>query len=415
MAPASSRNSGLPRLNSPYLNKLLPALVLILLLIVRTSAFAQGADKGSGDICSVLERKDEPLLSRGFPGLRARENQTTQQIVDEILAYSGLKPGSGTPQQIEAIATSHREVHGNAEAKICGNYKQYIFYDPQYFESLGGASGTSWPQYFLFAHEVGHHLFSHSLNDAGDRMQLEMNADRFAAFTLARMGAPLQDVLRAVDMIADERDIGQHPSRKSREAAVQEGYRNNMAQLPQDSGLPIRQPQSLRIPSVSPAPAGSASCKSPTGDLSYESACASCDRLRGSILENERNGTVASGGRMSFFNSCTFKGINLAVPAPSPSAKLSDSDYRQCVQTRLQIADFEQSHKLPAATLNQIKGAYRAGFCERAETQPTSVCERYLQEWQDRANYQYRNQPGAMQSYENALRQTLHANHCPGF
>jgi hypothetical protein len=369
----------------------------------------------SGDICDVLKRKDSPLYARNARGLRAHGGLDPQEIINDVLAQSGVRQGNGIPPQIQAIAVSplnFPEIRGNAEAKFCPDTHEYVFYDPDYMDRLSAGSGKPWAVYFLFAHEVGHHQSAATTNNSGDLPQLELSADHYAAFTLARMGATLSELIRAVDMIADENDGHEHPGRLKREAAVREGYSDEHPVIvePPAADTGRKNPPQVQGPAFQQS---SGACQ--TGNLVYDSQCASCDRQRLSILEAERNGTISAVGRMSFYNYCTAKGVQLGMPAPAASAKLSSSDYQQCVQTRLQIADFERSGKLAPATLKQIEGAYRAGYCGRAETQPSTDCQRYLEEWQNRGNYQYRNQPGAMKQYEDGLRKTLHVYSCPGF
>lgn len=191
-------------------------------------------------------------------------------------------------------------------------------------------------------------MLSQTANDAGDHRQFELKADHYAAFTLARMGAQLPDLLHAVDMIADENDGLEHPGRAKREAAVKEAFSDSVPGPIAEKPLSPTDPN-FTLPQTNPnvrspvRPPSSNACQ--TGNLLYDSQCASCDRLRLSIIESERNGNIAVGGRMSYYNNCTVNGILLVVPAPSASAKLSASDYQQCVQTRLQISEFEQVSK----------------------------------------------------------------------
>jgi hypothetical protein len=151
-----------------------------------------------------------------------------------------------------------------------------------------------------------------------------------------------------------------------------------------------------------------------TGDLAYQSACGSCARLRDQIAQNERNGIIASMSRESFYNNCTAKNIRLSIQAPPVAAHLSAEDIRQCLSARIQLND----QRLPAATIAKIRGAYEAGYCSLADQRsltPPTECDRYIAEWNNRANYIYKDQPGAMQRYEDALLQTLRTYRCPGF
>jgi hypothetical protein len=386
--------------------------VAIVFLGCISSVWSCPAAQGD-DICSSLtKRKTDPLYGHGFPALSARENLTPQEMVDGILTSSGLRRTSGTPEQITAIATSDYEVHGNAEAKICDDGKEYVFYDPDYFASLGRGYGTPWAQYFLMAHEIGHHLHNHVLNGVGDALELEANADRFAAFALARMGASQQDLIAAVDSIADENDLVHHPGRVKREAAVRDGYQeyvNGLTAQHMVGSSP--QPTPPIVPWLTTESTTSV-CDATHGDLAYQSKCNSCERQRAQILNQERNGTIDHLGRTSFYNACTWEHIDLPMPVPSRSATLSQNDIRDCMNGRISIANLESRGQTPPATMSKIRGAYAAGYCERAESQPTPICQTYMKQWAERGNYQY---PEAQHRYEAALLQTLRANGCPGF
>jgi hypothetical protein len=212
---------------------------ILLIFMLTACAWAQGT---KDDICSVVTAgASAPWYTGTHRALRFRDDPTAQQIVDKILSHSGLNPGNGNPQNFEAIATNHSSVEQNAQAKICGDGQRYIFYDPSWLQGLHSTDGPSWTIYFIFAHEIGHHLLNHPLYDKGDHKQLELDADRFAGFTLARMGAPLEDILRAVDAIPSERDSKSHPARDRREKAAREGYEDSLRQLSQ-IGTPSDQP-----------------------------------------------------------------------------------------------------------------------------------------------------------------------------
>ena len=115
---------------------------------------------------------------------------------------------------------------------------RYILYDKK-FMSLINQNTNDWSSLFILAHEVGHHINGHSLDillyasDVVDAPTLEkkrkqeLEADEFAAFVLAKLGASLAQLNNVIKLIADNDDdtFSTHPNRTKRLQSVKEGFK----------------------------------------------------------------------------------------------------------------------------------------------------------------------------------------------
>jgi hypothetical protein len=189
-------------------------LLLAALAVAAPSAFAQA------DLCEITA-----VSGQGSQGIRSefglRAKSPADEVVRDVLRYSGLYFGGGSP---DFILVDTYKIKDNAIASVCPDGQRYIFYDPDFIGNLRAVGGKDWPKYFVFAHEVGHHLRNHPLGARGDRRRHELDADAFAGFILARMGASLEEILAGVDSIASEIDTITHPGRCRRRAAATDAY-----------------------------------------------------------------------------------------------------------------------------------------------------------------------------------------------
>ena len=121
----------------------------------------------------------------------------------------------------------------NAEA---WSYKgeRYILYDKDFMEVINSET-NNWSNLTILAHEVGHHLNNHTIDltmldivsqkSKELRRKQELEADEFAGNIMAKLGAPLNEVLKIGKMFSDEDDTyATHPSRSKRIASLTKGY-----------------------------------------------------------------------------------------------------------------------------------------------------------------------------------------------
>jgi predicted metalloprotease len=128
----------------------------------------------------------------------------------------------------------------NINNAIAAVYKgqRYILYDRKFINSLTLGSNKYWSNMFILAHEIGHHVNGHSLDillyvnnvidpkSLNEKRNQELEADEFAGFVLAKLGATLKEtskVLSNLPQITNERS-STHPSRDKRIKAVEIGF-----------------------------------------------------------------------------------------------------------------------------------------------------------------------------------------------
>jgi tetratricopeptide (TPR) repeat protein len=99
-------------------------------------------------------------------------------------------------------------------------------------------SGNNWENLFILAHEVGHHINGHSLDlvlyaaevvepeSLANQRQNELQADEFAGFILAKLGATLEQTSSAINLMASNSDdtYSTHPSKLKRLLAIEKGF-----------------------------------------------------------------------------------------------------------------------------------------------------------------------------------------------
>jgi hypothetical protein len=140
-----------------------------------------------------------------------------EAIIDEIMAVVGLKP--------------HFEIRSadipNAAAIIHKN-KRYVLYNPDFVNALNKRAGSKWASVSILAHEIGHHLNGHTLEEGGSRPDIELEADEFSGFVMKRLGASLKDAQMAMQMAASVKASHTHPAKAQRLIAIETGWNKAM-------------------------------------------------------------------------------------------------------------------------------------------------------------------------------------------
>ena len=129
----------------------------------------------------------------------------------------------------------------NINNAVAAVYKgqRYILYDRVFMNSLTAGSNQYWSNMFILAHEMGHHINGHSLDivlyasdiidpkSLEEKRKQELEADEFAGFVLAKLGASLSQtskVLLNIPRISNE-NSSTHPSKNKRIASVRVGFK----------------------------------------------------------------------------------------------------------------------------------------------------------------------------------------------
>lgn len=104
--------------------------------------------------------------------------------------------------------------------------KQYILYNPIFMAALQKASGSNrWGPISILAHEIGHHIYGHTIQGTPSQPSLELEADEYSGFVLRKMGASLEDAQVAIRMAASRRPTATHPGRYDRLEAIAGGWK----------------------------------------------------------------------------------------------------------------------------------------------------------------------------------------------
>lgn len=166
--------------------------------------------------CKQLDITVKPPLSGGPAGAAGGSaNFSSSEIwhyVQDILQVAGLAPN------FELIST---EQVGNAAAALDGA-KRVLYYNPKWVDGI--AKTDRWRMYGLLAHEIGHHLQGHTLLKTGSAPPIELEADRYAGFVLAKLGADLPQSTSLWNSISEQASAT-HPGRADRIAKVTEGWK----------------------------------------------------------------------------------------------------------------------------------------------------------------------------------------------
>lgn len=141
-------------------------------------------------------------------------SQEADNIIETILSNVGLKKNF----QINAANVP------NAAAVINGSTR-YILYSQSFIGQVNSMTNSRWASISILAHEIGHHLNGHTLESTGSRPSIELEADEFSGFVLAKMGATLAEAQLAMNTIASENSVSStHPVKSARLEAIAVGW-----------------------------------------------------------------------------------------------------------------------------------------------------------------------------------------------
>lgn len=145
----------------------------------------------------------------------------TERITRAILSTVGLE---------QSLRVRSAQIP-NAAALVQGETR-YVLYNPDFLDELSRHAHTPWAGISVLAHEIGHHLGGHTLDDDDSKPVTELEADRFSGFVLARLGATLDEAQAAMRLMGSRRGTRSHPGRDARLAAIRQGWEQADAPLP---------------------------------------------------------------------------------------------------------------------------------------------------------------------------------------
>lgn len=112
----------------------------------------------------------------------------------------------------------------NAVAAIY-EQKRYILYNQRFMEDVKDKTKSKFGSLSILSHEIGHHLSGHTLTEIGSRPNLELEADRFSGFILAKMGATINEACAAMEIYGSDLASSTHPNKQTRIAAIVNGWK----------------------------------------------------------------------------------------------------------------------------------------------------------------------------------------------
>lgn len=149
--------------------------------------------------------------------------------IDELRSITRF---SGLPLNFKI----YRANINNAVATII-NGERYILYDSRLLNFANDQTASFWSSISILAHEIGHHLSGHTLNQLTDNHLAELEADKFSGFVLYKMGATLEQATSAIATIGSNIDTESHPSKTKRIRAISNGW-NEAYRLDYRSAIP---------------------------------------------------------------------------------------------------------------------------------------------------------------------------------
>lgn len=200
--------------------------LVVLLLFVQIS-YSQYAQKDAFKLCVALQSSN--FLSN------IEANKAIQKIMNVI--------GISQPPVLQACDNINNAV------AITYRGERYILFDPIFMQVLSENGNEYWNNMFILAHELGHHINGHPVDVAlrgnfdnkslSERREQELEADEFAGFVLAKLGASFtqaSEIFENLPEIPNE-NTSTHPSYSSRIEAIKKGFERDNPSFSETSKL----------------------------------------------------------------------------------------------------------------------------------------------------------------------------------
>jgi hypothetical protein len=195
-------------------HKLFSSLALSLFLTATSNSQDKFPEiKVTGCPC-CWDGKDFATAMKGIQLFDFGSDGEAQEWAEKICSASGI------PMNFSIRASNVP----NAVAMMEGR-KRSILFNPNFMAKMDTSSGTNWGSVSILAHEIGHHLSGHTLDEGGSRPPTELEADVFSGFVLGRLGAELDEACAAMKTMPD---VGSatHPPSSARVVAITKGWKN---------------------------------------------------------------------------------------------------------------------------------------------------------------------------------------------
>ncbi|HSK13484.1 MAG TPA: M48 family metalloprotease [Phnomibacter sp.] len=183
---------------------------------------ANGQDGTPTFACYFSPNIGGEQLCEDYKALSFQDDPEVYEILSRIVGEVGLRPHF---QLVPCDSIN------NCVATIGKNGMRVILYDRLFLKKLTSKNNDNWASLGIFAHEVLHHLNTHT-HLAGNaslaqRRELELEADRWSGRILASLGATLEQARSAVSSLPPYEFnplTSSHPAIEDRLDAIESGY-----------------------------------------------------------------------------------------------------------------------------------------------------------------------------------------------
>lgn len=146
----------------------------------------------------------------------ARMNEAAaKQAVHLIMQHSGLL-ANFTVREDNDVRSAAAYIKGR---------ERIIAYNAAFISGILDSSRTNWSAVSILAHEIAHHLLGHTLDPEALRPGDELACDRYSGFILQRMGVPMSEAVKAMEVAGDVHGTERHPPRHARIEAIVQGWK----------------------------------------------------------------------------------------------------------------------------------------------------------------------------------------------
>lgn len=174
----------------------IPALVASLLPVAPLSA---------QDLVSLTHECDYFSEKKGDPIYAFPADANARELVRQIL--SAVESNPNFQLRASNVATVTAGISGDTRIVL---YNQFLF-------GAENKGRMKWINLAILAHQIGHHVNKHSLvKDAEQRKAMELEADRFSAYVLFKLGASAEQAAYALETDDALNQPANYPSRSNR-------------------------------------------------------------------------------------------------------------------------------------------------------------------------------------------------------
>lgn len=184
-------------------------------ITIASSLVLFSCDEGSGEV-------EAQLIESSVVKNDSTDFGFTTDLTEEIAAYKTVVNVIRETGLAQNFVILPGDVN-NVKAYIEDN-ERILEYNPDFMEKLQG--DTNWHGISVLARQIGHHLSNHELENGAPSVDEEIEADKYAGFVLFKMGASLDDALKALESAMGEDSIGKGISKNARLASLTKGWNN---------------------------------------------------------------------------------------------------------------------------------------------------------------------------------------------